>query len=180
LYLLGLFSQPIDLNPSNTKASFSIDSTWHLINGKANNIEGKIWFDVPGDNSTSHVKVRLPVKYFDTESSRRDSRLREVMDVDHYPEVIFVGGPIGSNCPLEKIAEGQVCSTILPGEIQIRDVKKPIELKTTVTREDGKLNFHSKTELDWDTFNVEDPSILIAKLKKTVSISIDVNLPQDN
>jgi polyisoprenoid-binding protein YceI len=178
LFLLGLFSAPIDLNSTNTNVSFSVDSTWHLISGKAKEVNGKIWFDSPGDNSTSHVEVRIPVNGFDTESSSRDSRLREVMDEEHFPDIIFSGGPIGNDCKIDLIKEDENCSTVLPGVIQIRDVKQSIMLKTIITRKSGRLNFQAETALNWDTFNVEDPSILIAKLKKTVTILINVDLPK--
>lgn len=174
LLLLPFIIQPVELSNSNTRVSFTVDSTWHLVEGEAKSLSGLISFGESASQSTSEVKVLIPARNLDTDSSLRDEKMREVLDIEHFPEIKFIGGPLGPGCNLAELKESEQCRTSLPGKVTIRDVTLPIELVVDGVLADGKIKFHGEANLDWSKFNVEDPSILVARLDKLVRLFIDV------
>ena len=176
---LFLLSTPLVLDSTNTEVSFEVDSTWHLIHGEAKELSGKIWFEREGEPESGKLEIRFPVNSFDTDNSSRDERLRQVMASSQFPDVVFHGEKYLPGCKLESLADGQSCNGKLLGKIKIRETEAPLELHVTTTKKGLELLFHGQTALEWERFGVEDPSILIAKLKNRVEIAVDVRLPMN-
>jgi len=172
--LLALFSIPLPLSSANTAVRFTVDSTWHLIEGEAKEVTGWIVEDSVG---TTHVEAKLGVASFDSDNSHRDSRLREVMAADQFPEVIFSGESAEDGCKLRSLNEGNSCKRLLNGQLSIRNVTKPIVLSVNVERVGNMIHLTGEGDLRWDEFGVEDPSILIAKLNKVVHILVKIKTP---
>ena len=175
--ILSQLSQPVMLNSSNTDVSFAVDSTWHTIRGAVGNVEGKLWLEEPDNFRSARVRVAIPVRSFDTDNSRRDSRMREVMAEPQFPEVVFEGGYAGE-CDFAALAPGAECSAVLKGALTIRGVQKPSTVRLRISRAEHELVFQGAADLDWRDFQVEDPSILVAKLDPTVHVVINVRLPE--
>ncbi|MCC6954222.1 MAG: YceI family protein, partial [Deltaproteobacteria bacterium] len=84
-------SGPVELNRSNSEVTFTVDSTWHEIHGTVGDVRGKVWLERPADLSSLKVDVQLPVGSFDTDNGRRDTRMREVLLAEQFPDVHFEG-----------------------------------------------------------------------------------------
>lgn len=168
----------IPLSPANTTVTFEVNSTWHLVEGKVRQLSGTMTFERPGDFSSAHVRVELPVDAFDTDSERRDRRMREVMHSTEFPAVVFEGGPIKGECSISTLEEGKSCQDHLPGTLSISGHTEPVELPIAIERQKGSYRFVGDAAFEWSTFGVEDPSIIVAKLDKSVRVRVEVVIPE--
>ena len=174
---LGVLNEPYQFNASSGSVHFTVDSTWHQIHGTAKEFAGRIWLERSNDPSSARVEVKLPVQQFDTDSSRRDSRMREVMAAEKFPEVVVKSAEFGGGCKFAELSVGKSCDSTLAGELTIRGVTRPQTLHVHALGAPTGISFSGKTQLQWSDFGVEDPSIIVAKLDKTVEIEVTLNLP---
>ena len=62
------------------------------------------------------------------------------------------------------------------GELTIKDVTKPVTLKLTSEKKENYIEYKGVAQIYWADFNVNDPSIFIAKLDKKVTITVIVHV----
>ncbi|HQH26188.1 MAG TPA: YceI family protein [Oligoflexia bacterium] len=167
---------PHDLNDRNTTIIFEVDSTWHLIEGKTSGMSGKVYLADPADYRSVRVELSLPVSRFDTDNSMRDSRLREVMAAAQFPYVMFALDEVENVCDPVELAEDQGCSGVIKGRLTIREITKKLEFPAEVRRRGGAYIVAANAVFRWGDFGVEDPSILVAKLKPEVTVRAEVKL----
>lgn len=177
---------PLTLDDNNTHISFEVDSTWHLIHGKTSGVKGNVLAKDPGDPKSIHGEIRVPVVSFDTDSPRRDTRLREVMGADTFSEVVYKLSSVETNCSPNS-TEGlapenpgpenheEECALSLHGTLTIRDKTLPWDIHASLLTDSGGFTLKGKGTVRWADFGVDDPSIFIAKLRPDVLISLIVN-----
>ncbi len=168
---------PPQLDDSNTRISFEVDSTWVTVHGKTSGIHGSVSQDDPVAPETLRGQVILPVAKFDTDNSGRDEHLREVMGEASYKNVVFNLAKLTINCQAAAMKEGESCPGQITGELQIRDIKKSLVLPVTVSRSQSDFKCNGKTSLAWLDYGVGDPSFVLAKLDKIVHIAFEVSFP---
>lgn len=168
---------PERLNDSNTTITFNVDSTWHTVEGKTSGIGGTIIQKDIRDFNSIHAEVKIPVARFNTERESRDERLREVMAAEQFPFVEINIFNIAPGCLPERITDSSPCSTHAPATLLIRGVSKAVELPLHISRnQDSSLQASGSLTLSWQDFGIEDPSILVAKLAKDVTVQYTVQL----
>lgn len=172
---------PQELNDQNLKIDFAVDSTWHLVEGATSSISGKAWLDNPQDFRSVRAEISLPVATFDTQNSRRDRRMREVMQAEQFPNVNFRLEQVLEVCDPKTVKEGHVCNFRVRGVLRIRDVEKTIDWPSKISYQPALAAFklEGKSEIDWQDFGIEDPSIFIAKVYPQAQISFVLNLPAE-
>ena len=167
---------PSELNTSNTEISFKVDSTWHLVHYLVKEINGRAWLDDPKDYQSVRAEVRLPVKSFDSENGFRDKKMRSVTAAERFPEVIYQLNQLEDLCPPIQIMGGKECQINVRGKLKIRDIEQDFSFPAKVIYQLDRFVIKGNAELDWSTYGVEDPSILVAKVDKKVVISILLKL----
>jgi len=167
---------PQDITDNNTKVTFEVDSTWHLVEGKTSKLSGKVWLDKPADPKSVRALIHFPVRAFDTDGEGRDERMREVMAAESYPEVAFEALGVDGLCSPSELQTVTSCAALLYGKLTIRGVSKEVLIPINVSRLGTAFKIAGKQELKWGEYGVEDPSIFIAKLKPVVTVSFEVEL----
>jgi len=168
---------PQHLNSSTTQITFEVDSTWHLIRGVVKQIEGNLWIEDPKDFHTVRGKIVLPISAFDTNNESRDEELRTVMHAETSPDVAFeLLNSVPLLCDPETLKESQKCPFEISGDLTINNVTRNISLKSEITSIGSSYKISGTTTIRWADYNVEDPSILIAKLYDDVKINFSVLL----
>jgi len=170
---------PFTISDSSTRVEFSVDSTWHMIEGRASNIHGQIHQSKPSDLKSITGNIIFPVMSFDTQNSMRDKRLKEVMNEKEFPNVEFIVNGSDGSCNLAKLESGPNLSCIqtLKGKLKIKDVTKDLAIPCTLSLdENGELSIEGMTSFTWREFQIEDPSILIAKLYEDVQVKFNIIL----
>ncbi len=164
---------PLTLSDANTSISFTVDSTWVEVHGSTSNVYGTVTRDATG---RTYVQVELPVTSFDTKNESRDEHLREVMAVERFPKVVYKGSLSETTC--NQVANVP-CQIVIDGALSIRESTQPVRLNAEFRHQDTTTDLiTADTVIDWSTYGVEDPSILIARLKKDVHIQLSIKLPR--
>ena len=167
---------PVEISPANTDVRFEVDSTWHMIHGTAGRPRGRAALADPANPASVMVDLFFPVRELNTENSRRDTRMREVLAESSYPEIEVHLKTLGTGCERLYTSEG-TCRAELPGVMKIRGVERPLVLDCTVERNAGGIQVSGEYTFSWADFGVEDPSIIVARLNKNVRILYTVKLP---
>jgi polyisoprenoid-binding protein YceI len=169
---------PTELNDRNTNVTFVVDSTWHTVRGITKNISGSVRLDDAKDSLAVAVDLRVPVRFFDTNSELRDDRLREVMAADAFPEVRFVSTRLSEECNPSLIDKKGSCQGSLSGILSIRDVTKTVSLPVSIQSTPHGYRVEGAFTTRWEDFHVEDPSIIVARLDPFVTISYQTMIPK--
>lgn len=178
------FLTPSIFTPSskNTRISFTVDSTWVTVHGAVNEVGGEIKFANTADYRTAQGNVIFMVKSFDTQLSMRDSHLREVMNAEKYPSVVFSLEELSGFCSPEELAKKASCAGKIKGSLKICDVTRSIIIPASIAKihdESGKGHFFLSGEypLLWRDYHVADPSNFFATLHETVIVMFMVEVP---
>ncbi|MCC6955111.1 MAG: YceI family protein, partial [Deltaproteobacteria bacterium] len=81
-------------------------------------------------------------------------------------------------CDIASLSEGAECQSALSGKLTIRGNERPARLEVRIARRSGSLDVSGSTTVNWADFNVEDPSILVARLDRAVQIHVHTVLPE--
>jgi polyisoprenoid-binding protein YceI len=168
---------PSPLNDSNTKVSFVVDSTWHTVKGTTKDLSGSVLLKDKNDPLSIVVDLKIQVKTFDTDWDSRDEKLQECMASDTYPLASFTSTRLSENCKPTVLDIAGKCSGTLTGIITMRDVSKEVALPVSITKGQDSYLISGALPVTWADYNIEDPSILIAKLDPVVTISYETKVP---
>ncbi len=169
---------PQVLNAENTEIKFSLDTTWHTLEGQVRVVGGEVRLTDPRDYKAVGAVIHIPVTAMDTGNKSRDKEMRQVMSAETFPEISFVLSNLGSEiCNPSAMATEEPCSFHATGELKIRDITKNLPVSASVIKTRGQDYVVSgTTKLDWSEFGVEDPSILVARVHKDVTINFKMQL----
>ena len=163
---------PATLSDSNTEVRFEVDSTWHLVKGKTSGVSGHISLAKPDDWKSVTGVISIPVDRFDTDNSSRDEKMREVMAQPTFPAVeIHVLGLEGECSPALV-----PCSGTMNAQLTIRGKTLKVPVSYSATHDGTHLVLTGESKFLWSDFDVEDPSIFIAKLSNVVTVKYQVKL----
>ena len=168
---------PHQINDSNTIVTFEVDSTFHLVQGKTSGITGSVKQGDTSDPLSIEVDLAIPVASFNTDWDSRDEKLATVMAAKEFQTVTFKSSRLAQSCHPLRISHEQRCAGSLEGTLTIRDVTKPVSLPVEIVREGNRDTISGKLTINWAEYNVEDPSILIAKLDPSVTIAYSTEVP---
>ncbi len=176
---LDTWQLPLQMNDQNTSVSFEVDSTWHMVHGKTAGVEGKVWLEDAKDPATVSAEFSIPVATFDTDNSSRDERMREVLRQTEFPKVTVRLNNMDpqQRCTPTVVEENGECDALSYGTISINGVQRELRLPLHVTREAEHFKVDGKLPFEWAAFNIEDPSILVARLNKTVTVKYSIAIP---
>lgn len=167
---------PLKLSPANTKVAFTLDTTWHTVHGVAKSLGGEVHLEDVKDFRSIAGEVIIPVASLDSDNSLRDDEMREVMAEKQHKNILFHLQKVAEICDPTGLEDTQSCPVKILGDLQIRGTTLPVELEGSVTRKANDYRVNMGVNLEWERFGVEDPSIFIARVDDTVSISVDVSL----
>ena len=168
---------PLQLNDSNTTVNFEADSTWHVVHGTTKGVRGKIWSSDQSDPSSVLSEIFFPVGNFNTDNDSRDEKLREVMAEVNFKDVVFRSTKLEGGCTPETVINKGSCSAALVGNLEIRGQTKPVKIDCTIKKEGQGFQIDGSLPIKWPDYGVEDPSIIIARLDKIVTVHFKVMIP---
>ncbi len=171
---------PQKLSDSNTRVTFEVDSTWHLVKGVTSGVEGSVWLADSSDPLSIRATLKFPVGKFMTGRDSRDERMREVMNSNQFPDVTLALEAFEPLCAPENCTPSTPCAVTLRARLSIRGSEKLVILAGILTREPEHVTISGDTRFSWADYGVEDPSILVAKLDPEVVVSFSVRLPAVN
>lgn len=167
---------PMEISETNTAVDFDVDTTWHVVHGHALKPSGKIWLRDPADPLSIEADIHFPLETFKTGMDMRDKSLRDHMAAKDFPEVVLHISKVDSQCTPQKVST-EKCKTSLHGQLHIRDVTREVDLEATIELVRGEYIISGSTVFPWADYNVEDPSIFVAKVQPSVTVKYSVQIP---
>lgn len=128
----------------------------------------------PSDFSKSTVDCDITVGQFNSDNSRRDSHMLQVMEALIFPKVSWKVTSIGLAGPLTPGTHSTQASGPLTIRDQTQDLKAPVTLQVG---EDGAITVTSSFKVSLDAYGVERPSLLFVKIEDEVPIQVSVTFP---
>lgn len=168
---------PAQISPHEIQVKFEVDTTWHKVHGVLHELSGRSWLADPKDPLSVRAELHFPVMGFDTDNHKRDEKMREVMAQRQFPEVIFHVTELKNLPAPGTILSQKSAAGVLVGELQIREVKRRLEIPILVTAEASDFVVSGKADFSWADFGVQDPSIFIAKVDPQMSVTFELRLP---
>ena len=169
---------PLRLDGNSMKINFSLDSTWHTVHGEVKNHSGLLRLVSANGNGILAATLTIRSNALDTNNEGRDSKMRKVMESAAYPFISISVPSIIPSCKESEVTVDHNCSYESHGTITIRDVTLPIMLQGEIARNvAGDLFVNGESSLDWSIFGIHDPSILVARVDKLVSIAFEITIP---
>ena len=169
---IAAMSGTIGLDVSHSWMQFGISHFLTTANGTLAVDTGYI--NITNDLATSSIFVQLNVKSIDTKNAKRDNHLRsnEFFDAEKFPVIVFKSNKI------EKAAEGSAFRYIAKGELTIKSITKPIELRFNymgaLPNEYAAKDAHTfvgEADLDRIDFGVGESGATVGnKVKATFSV----------
>ncbi len=160
-----------ELNTNNVEVRFELGSTWHVVKGVVKSLSGKVWLKKARDLNSIVAEIVFDVESFDTENISRDYRLKEVMNLNQYPNIFFKLDQIKQNCNLNKMKPKSICNEVIVGSLTMLGVVKNLEIPILIKKEiDNTFRVTGRKDLIWQNYGIEDPSIAIANVDKIVTI----------
>lgn len=169
---------PLRLDSNSMEISFSFDSTWHTVHGEVENPSGLLRLVSSEGNGILAATLTIRSNALNTHNESRDSKMRRVMDSAKYPFITISAPSIAPSCKESEVTVDHSCSYESKGTITIRNVSLPVVLRGGVVRDsEESLIVNGESSLDWSLFGIRDPSILVARVDKLVSISFRIIIP---
>lgn len=146
----------------------ALSSDLHAFGGEARRFSGTFSTDA----LTGEVVV--PVEALTTGLGPRDSRMRQwCLEVARFPDVRFEVARVRGG--VDGLRAGAGAGTaVFTGPLTIRDVTREVEVPVTWSWEGGNLRIRGRLDLDWTSWNVPDPAVVIATLAPAMSVEFDV------
>lgn len=171
-----IWGLPQSLSDKNTEVSFEVDTTWHIVYGKITGTSGSIKLSDVNNPLTVVSDIHFPTKNFNTGWDKRDDNLHEHMKVEQFPEVILKTSAVQGECSPQAVNKAD-CAAKLVGTLTICDITKDIEIPVTISKKEQSYKINGEYSFKWADYNVDDPSIIVAKVDPVVKVIYSVTLP---
>jgi polyisoprenoid-binding protein YceI len=160
----------IELTASNCVVRFTVNSTWHLVQGRVPQLRGWVRFGRPGDFNTLQATVETDVATLTTDHDSRDQKMRDFcFEAARFPKITF-------QLERGRIMEGK--HLVLSGTLTIRDVVRRLVVGGQYNEKDNQLQFIGAGDLRWSDFGIRDPSTFFAKLQPDVKVLVEIKVPK--
>jgi polyisoprenoid-binding protein YceI len=160
----------IELTASNCVVRFTVNSTWHLVQGRAPQLRGQARFGRPGDFNALQATIEVDVAALVTDNESRDQKMRNYcFEAARFPKITF------------QLERGQVLEgkrLVLSGALTIRDVARRLVVGGLYSEKDNLLLFKGTGDLHWADFGIRDPSTFFAKLQPDVKVLVEIRVPK--
>lgn len=157
------------VDPSASVVKFHLHHKMHEVDGHTSQIEGKA---ILGDDGKVLTMIRIPVASFDSGDANRDSHMRETLDTEKFPYVIFKG-VTSFTVP---VAYGKAIEARLEGELDFHGVKTPISVPAEIHLTKDGATVSARFPVDLEAHHVERPSLLFIKVDRDVQLDAELRL----
>lgn len=167
---------PKSLTTTNAKINFEVDTTWHMVHGTVNEVRGELSLSDPNRYDSIIGTITIPVAGLDTDNNSRDETMRESMHSDKFPNIQFKVNSVQKVCDPNSLSKGASCPFVLVGGLTIRDITQNVILEGQVTFNGSDYIIIGETNIKWQEYGIEDPSIFIAAVYPDTKIKVELKL----
>ncbi len=159
-------SVTLNLDPAQTKITFTLGATFHTVEGSFKLKSGTIRFNPATGEASGDVVVDAT-----SGESGNDSRDRKmhksVLESQNYPEIVFVSERIQGQVSLSGESHIQI-----QGLVKLHGSQHEVTLPADVQVSGNQLNATVRFAVPYVQWGLKDPSTFILRVEKTVNIII--------
>jgi polyisoprenoid-binding protein YceI len=156
------------IEPATSRASFTLKSTLHTVDGRLTLTRGEIQFDSTTGKASGEVV--LDARRTETGNADRDQKMhRKVLESELFPEIVFVPERMSGEVP--STGEGQI---ELEGAVTVHGASHPVTLAARVTREGDRVHAIAELPIPYLEWGMKDPSVLVLRVAKEVKVALDI------
>lgn len=101
-------------------------------------------------------EARIPVSYFDSKETERDTDVRKILDQRNHPNLLFKSDPLTVD-EWRRVIFAKESSLV--GRIIIRDKEYPIKAEVQVRPRDGKFEVDGIVRSQFKKFGIDPPAL---------------------
>ncbi|MGY6648612.1 YceI family protein [Wenyingzhuangia sp. IMCC45574] len=158
--LVSFNSEPKQIITRQGQVSFFSYTTVENIEAKNNQVLSII------DLSTNEIAVSMLMNAFVFKKSLMHEHFNEsYIESDLYPKATFQGKILDFNSN-KKASQ----TRIVKGDLTIRDITKPVEIKTTINYFNGKYTLNGEFQVAVKDFDIKIPAIVEPNIAKIITV----------
>lgn len=158
----------LEVDPSQSKAHYEVDSTLHTVHGTFAVKNGKVHFDPESGKATGEVDVYAASG--ESGNSTRDARMhKEILETKKYPDAIFRPNQIEGKVERNGSSDVKLHGVMLlhGGEHEIVAL-----VHAEITNDHWKGT--AKFDVPYIQWGIKDPSNWLLKVKPVVNVEMDM------
>jgi polyisoprenoid-binding protein YceI len=164
----GAGEQLLVLDTAASTATFTLDTTLHLVHGTLALRSGEIRFDTQSGIASGEVLIDATLT--DTDNAKRDKKMHgKVLESARYPTIVFKPEKIVGT--LGKTGRSELD---LHGGVSIHGSGHPLMLHVAVEVTGERLSGKTSFAVPFVEWGMEDPSAFIFRVSKEVEVTIDL------
>lgn len=166
-------------NNKDGKITFDLSTNVHPVKANVEKFKGFLNVKSSDEKNIDSVNGSLEIdtRSITTSISMCDARMKsETLSVSKYPKIIFKVSDV--NVVSNKLSSDNTINLKLIGNLTIRNTSKKIEVpvKVTVANDKESAIVEGSYKVNFNDFNVPDPSVLIAKVDPVINLSFKLNV----
>jgi len=166
------------IDPPGSGVTFVLRTTWHDVRGRSGGVTGTIRSRSGDLFDDAGVDVVVDATTMETGNARRDRKMHEeFLLTATWPVIRFRSGapPHVIGRIVEGATEaGDAIRFTLSGDLEIRGATRPVVLALTARREGEGWRVTGEHEVSLQEYGIPDPSILINRVRDTVTVSLSI------
>ena len=158
------------IDPGASEVGFDGTSTLHDFTGRTHDVTGDLFVDPAHPTVFASGRVECKAETLDTDNDSRDEKMREHLDVAHYPTIVFTL----ASAEGERKGAGEVD---VAGSFAIHGVQR--EYHITLTSEiaaDGSLHVRGRIPLKLRDHGIVPPAVMLIEVGELVQVWFDLKL----
>lgn len=166
-------------NNKDGKITFDLSTNVHPVKANVEKFKGFLNVKSSDEKNIDSVNGSLEIdtRSITTNISMCDARMKsETLNVSKYPKIIFKVSDV--DVVSNKLSSDNTINLKLIGNLTIKNTSKKIEVpvKVTVANDKESAIVEGSYKVNFNDFNVPDPSVLIAKVDPVINLSFKLNV----
>jgi polyisoprenoid-binding protein YceI len=160
--------QLLVLDPEASAATFTLDSTLHMVHGTLAIRSGEIRFDT--GTGVASGEVLIDATLTDTGNAKRDKKMHnKVLESERYPAIVFTPERIDGT-----LAGSGRSEIDLRGSVSIHGSEHPLVLHAALEADGEKLSGTTSFVVPFVEWGMKDPSVFILRVDKQVEVTVEM------
>lgn len=159
------------VDPAASEVGFDGSSTLHDFTGRTRSVSGELRIAPLDPRTCTAGSVRAVARTLDTDSKGRNSEMREKLQVEKHPELVFELGGAADGLP------GARGAVLVRGKFVVRGAELARDVRVEVERlAGGALRVKGRAKLEMSDFGIEPPSLLFISTDDEIEAFWDLTL----
>lgn len=158
------------VDPARSEVGFDGTSTLHDFTGRTRDVSGQVFVDFAHPTTFVAGQIECRAASLDTDNGSRDEKMREHLDVAHFPTITFSL----ARAEGERAAAREVD---VAGSFAIHGVQREYHVTTTTERgSDGSLHVRGRAPVKLRDHGIVPPAVVMIEVGEVVQVWFDLVL----